>query len=237
MLKYEIYSYLDKAERNRPGERWKDIPEFEGYRVSNHGRIRSLDRYVSHKRTGQQFIKGRILSQNAKKHYNRFKKDFVVILQTTLMIENVRYDVLVRRLVYGTFKDKRILKGDKRMIVTKDGDGFNNNLSNLTALNNSERMQLVASRNRMPKVLAELDHTKFKPTFNLWKPVHRCNKRGKILETFPCIAHASKKGFLEKGITEAAKGRIKFYKGYKWRYASRKVLKPYEKSWAKELFL
>lgn len=231
MLSDSTYSYLDKSERNRPGERWKNIPGFEGYQVSDLGRVRSVDRYVSHKRTGQQFVKGRILSQNLKKHYNRYTKDFIVILQATLMLENIRHDVVVRRLVYGTFKNKNILNSDKRMIVAKDGDGLNNKLSNLVAVSNSERMLMVFSRNRMPMVLAEMDHTKFKPTFSLWKPVHRCNANGKVLETFPCISHASKKGFLEKGIIEAAKGRIKFYKGYKWRYASRKFLDSFKKDW------
>ena len=223
--------YLDKSERNRPGERWKDIPGFEGYQVSTEGRVRSLDRYVPHRRTGRQFVKGRILSQNVKRHYNRFTKDFTVILQTTLMLENIRHDVIVRRLVYGAFKDKAIISGDNRMIVSKDGDGLNCKLSNLVAVNNSKRMQMVIARNRMPIVLAEMDHTKFKPTFNLWKPVHRCDAKVKILETFPCIAHATQKGFLEKGITDAAKGRTKFYKGYKWKYASRDVLMPYMKEW------
>lgn len=224
-----VYPYLDKSERSRPGERWKDICGLEGYQVSNHGRVRSVDRYVSHKRIGQQFVKGRILSQNPKKHYNCYTKDSVVILQTTLMQENIRHEIIVRRLVYGTFKDNNILNGDKRMIVAKDGNGLNNKLSNLLAVNNSERMFMVFSRNRMPMVLAELDHTKFKPTFNLWKPVHRCDANGKILETFPCISLASQKGFLEKGIIEAAKGRIKLYKGYKWRYASRKYLEEFKK--------
>jgi hypothetical protein len=196
MLDNSVYPYMDKFERSRPGERWEDISGFEGYQVSNHGRVRSVDRYVSHKRTGKQFVKGRILSQNPKKHYNRYTNDFVVILQTTLMQENIRHDVIVRRLVYGTFKDNNIiLNGDKRMTVAKDGDGLNNKLSNLLSVSNSERMLMVFSRNRMPVVLAELDHTKFKPTFSLWKPVHRCDANGKILETFPCISHASQKGF------------------------------------------
>lgn len=227
------YAYLDKSERSRPGEKWKDIPGFEGYRISNHGRVRSVDRIVPHNRCGTQFVKGRILSQNIKKHYNHFTKDYVYILQTTLMLENIRYDKIVRRLLYGTFKDRNFLATEKKMIVAKDNDGLNNNLSNLIAIDNSEKQKRIIQRGRIRLILAELDHTKFKPTFSLWKPVHRCTIEGKIIETYPCISHAAQKeGFYEKGIIMAAKGQIKTYKGFKWKYASRKILKPIIKTWS-----
>lgn len=231
-----IPAYLDKAERGRPGEVWRDVPGYDGYRVSNLGRVRSIDREVFHSRCGTQFVRGRILSQNVKKHYNRYTKDYVVILQTTFMQENNRFDVIVRRLVYAAFKDPRILTDSKRMIIAKDGDGYNNRLENLRAVNNSERMKLVVLRKRMSMTIAKLDHTKFKPTFNLWKPVHRCNLKGKILETYPCIAHAARKeGYYHKGIIDAAKEKQRTYKGFKWRYASRKVLEPIKRTWDNRL--
>ncbi len=230
-----IPAYLDKFEKSRPGEVWKDILGYDGYRVSNHGRVRSIDREVFHSRYGSQFVKGRILSQNVKKHYNHYTKDHVVILQTTLMQENIRYDVIVRRLVYAAFKDLHILKDSRRMIIAKDNNGYNNKLENLKAVNNSERMKLLAQRNRMPIMLAELDHRKFKPTFNLWKPIHKCDLKGRILKTYPCIAYAAKEeGFYEKGITNTAKGKQKIYKGFKWTYASRKILQSLNRTWDKK---
>jgi|LGOV01.1.fsa_nt_gb DNA-binding CsgD family transcriptional regulator len=42
-------------------EEWRDVKDFEGnYKVSNNGKIKSLDRYVNHK-SGKQFKKGKIL--------------------------------------------------------------------------------------------------------------------------------------------------------------------------------
>ncbi|HEX7904918.1 MAG TPA: NUMOD4 domain-containing protein [Chitinophagaceae bacterium] len=226
-----LYPYLDKSERNRPGEIWKNVTGFEGYKVSNQGRVRSVDRNVFHSRYGLQFVKGRILSQNPKKNYNQYTNDYAVILQTTLMQKNVRYDVIVRRLVYAAFKDPGILYDRMRMVISRDGDGYNTQLYNLKAVDNSERMRLVSKRNRMPNTLSILDHRKFKPTFSLWKPVHRCDQKGRVLKTYLSIVYAVKEGYNEKGIINAAKRRTKMYKGFKWKYASRRVLKKVKDLW------
>lgn len=43
-------------------ERWLDIPGYEGwYQVSDHGRVRGVDRYVPHARYGRQFIAGQLI--------------------------------------------------------------------------------------------------------------------------------------------------------------------------------
>ncbi len=226
------YPYQDRTRSRLPGEIWKDVPGFEmSFQVSNMGRVRSLDRTVPHSRCGSQFVAGRILSQIVKKHYNSFTKDHVVILHVTLMMNNTRYEYSVRRLVYAAFINKKILTADKRMVVAKDNDGYNNRLKNLELIDNSEKQKRILARGRAEMKLAILDHSKFKPTFNLWKPVHRCDKKGKIIATYPSIAAARKDGFTEKMITEAAKGRIKTYKGYRWKYASRKVLQPLINNW------
>ena len=39
-------------------EIWRDIPNYEGYQVSNLGNLKSLDRFVNHGRIGKIKIKG-----------------------------------------------------------------------------------------------------------------------------------------------------------------------------------
>lgn len=152
------------------------------------------------------------------------------------MLENVRYEFSVRRLVYAAFKKKEFRLDSDRMIVAVDGNGYNNTLTNLQMVDNSERMKMISRRKRMPKRGKVAPGTLIKPTFALWKPVHQCDLKGCILATFPCIAYAAKEnGFYEKGIIDAAKGNTKIYKGFKWKYASRKVLKPLQRSWHKLL--
>lgn len=42
---------------------WKDVVGYEGlYQVSNYGSVRSLDRYVPHKRLGKKFCKGHLMA-------------------------------------------------------------------------------------------------------------------------------------------------------------------------------
>jgi hypothetical protein len=57
------YPYQNLEADVLPGERWKDIPGFEGYyKASDFGRIKSLDRIIPHPRLKQQFVAGRVLS-------------------------------------------------------------------------------------------------------------------------------------------------------------------------------
>jgi len=49
---------------NQQIEIWKDVAGYEGYyQVSNWGRVKSLERWVPHKRRGKDFVRERILKQ------------------------------------------------------------------------------------------------------------------------------------------------------------------------------
>lgn len=48
-------------------EVWKDVKDFGGYKVSNNGRVRSLDRYVVDKNGKRMFYNGIYLKQHVDK--------------------------------------------------------------------------------------------------------------------------------------------------------------------------
>lgn len=77
-------------------ERWKDVKGYEGlYKVSNFGKVRSLDHYVKTRGEGLRISKGRMLSQAINKYGYA-----VVVLCKNSITKNYR----VNRLVAEAFK-------------------------------------------------------------------------------------------------------------------------------------
>ena len=83
-----LYPYQDTITANLPGERWRFIPDFEGYYMaSSKGRIKSVDRVIPHPRLHQQFVKGRILTQKVVEDKNSKIGDSIVSLQVCVSYE------------------------------------------------------------------------------------------------------------------------------------------------------
>ncbi len=67
----QLQTYKNKSLTDLSGERWKDIPGFEGYyQASTSRRIKSLYRAIPHSRLYKQFAKGQILSQSIARNKN-----------------------------------------------------------------------------------------------------------------------------------------------------------------------
>lgn len=106
-------------------EVWKDIEGFEGlYQVSDHGRVKSMDRLVK-------YSDGRIVKYKSKllkfdKSNENKRGQFY--LRATLSKENKQKRLQVHRIVANHFIDK--IKG-KNIINHIDGNPENNHFSNL----------------------------------------------------------------------------------------------------------
>ncbi|MEM6734629.1 MAG: NUMOD4 domain-containing protein [Bacteroidota bacterium] len=147
------YPYLDVESDLLENEIWKALPDYVGYyEVSNQGRVRSMDRIIPHPRLKEQFVKGKILKQKVNINFNTVNKEKMVDLQVALSKEGRTSFRNVRRLVYLTFIDSSLnYSQDKKIIINKDCDGFNNRIDNIKAVNLSMKSIRALERNRVPK--------------------------------------------------------------------------------------
>jgi len=137
-----MYPYEDLLITNLKGETWKDIHGYEGYyQVSNLGRVKSLDRIIPHPRLHQQFVAGRILKQKIVQDYNTLTGDAMISLQVALSLESKMNYYNVRRLVFMAFRKKVDYKKDGLYIINKDGNGFNNSVSNLALVTKAAKQR------------------------------------------------------------------------------------------------
>lgn len=204
------------------GERWADIPGYEDYyQASNFGRVRSLDRIVPHHRLNTQFIKGKLLSQ--KVNVNKFtlnnKWEPSIDISVCLARDGKPKYINVRRLVWMAFRGTLDFAADRKVVVNKDANGFNNRLSNLRLWTEIQKGQRMVERGRASDYLKTADRSKWPKRTNN-KPVGRYGvNSGKLLQRFSSITEASRKtGFDEKGIIAVCKGRVRQWRGYVWNY-------------------
>lgn len=216
--------FKNKSLSSIPGERWKDIPEFEGiYQASNFGRIKSLDRIILHARLGQQFVEGRILSQSIARNRNIKTGEPMIDLRVSLSRDGRQFYYNVRRIIFTTFKNKKLnYRKDGLYVINKNGNGFNNRLSNLALATKSEKQQRVFKRKRQDSYLKTADRSKWPKTYGGYanqRLVKQYTLKGKLLRSFDSIRAAARKtGYDEKGITGAAKGEYAQWRGFRWKY-------------------
>ena len=114
-------------------DNWKDVKGYEGiYKVSDTGKIRSVERYVVGENGSgiyQKLIKGRILRRGINRT-GYYKLQFSV--------KGVSKTVLAHRLVAMAFIPNPENKPEVNHI---DGDKFNNNITNLEWVTRAEQMQ------------------------------------------------------------------------------------------------
>lgn len=123
-------------------EIWKDISNYEGYQVSNKGRIRTHNKKTYTKIHGERKWKDRIL------HYkgNTYKTGYRV----DLWKNGKPKSMLVARLVAFTFYNEDI-NNHKLTVDHIDGNRFNNNLENLELVSLSENIKRAFENDLMPQ--------------------------------------------------------------------------------------
>lgn len=111
-------------------EEWKDIIGYEGYyQVSNHGRVRGVDRSVYSNNGGYRFCKGRLLTVTKKQNG---------YIRAELTKCNRKRKILVHRLVASAFIPN---PSSKKYINHINGDKADNRVENVEWCTHQENMQ------------------------------------------------------------------------------------------------
>lgn len=114
---------------------WKDIPNYEGYQVSNTGLVRTKSKTTYTKKHGVRHWKDRILKYKSTNE-NAYKTGYRV----DLWKDGKPKTMLVARLVAFTFYNEDINNHDLT-VNHIDGNRFNNNLDNLELVTLRENIQ------------------------------------------------------------------------------------------------
>ena len=99
-------------------ETWKQIPGHPGYEVSDHGRVRSVDRYVETTNGQRRFYRGKMLRPGRMNDHGH----------VSVMLGRREGSRCVHDLVLRAFKGP---PPEGHEGLHRDGDGSNNQLSNL----------------------------------------------------------------------------------------------------------
>ena len=173
-------------------EIWKDIPDYNGYQVSNLGRVRTYNKVTYTERHGTRGWRNRILKFKGQTYKTGYRVD--------LWKDGKPHTMLVARLVAFTFYNEDI-NNHELTVDHIDGNRFNNNLENLELVSLAENIRR-AFKNGL---------------YTSQKKVKVYNKQTKEEKIFRCLSGANK--YLGKGhdyLSRAIK-RNKFEnEEYKW---------------------
>lgn len=223
------YPYENLSLTNIRGERWEDIPGLDGYFViSNYGRVKRLQYETEYKNGAiytkpEKIIKPQIINQP-----NHYKGDRTFFLTNRVMLNGIRYNYSVARLVYYCFVSQFDVADQNIVIVCKDGDNFNIRPSNLQQLTRAEKQQRIVEQGRFSSPLLKLDEaTRAAIRQSIYKTnskqVSQYTLSGRKIKTFPSIVAAAKAtGILSASIGPVAQGHNVTAGGYVWKFGKEK---------------
>lgn len=175
---------------------WKSIKDYEGYyEVSDTGLVRSLDRVVPDKQTGQKRLKGKQMKLTETQNTRGGQGYYVVNLR-----RNHKSNIVpVHRLVAETFLEN---KHNLPTVNHKDGNKHNNCIDNLEwATYSYNNVHALRNNLRRPRGVS----------------VVQISRSGKVIGAFRSVCEASRlTGINRSAISHCLNHRSKYAGGYQW---------------------
>lgn len=135
---YIIEVLYNTSLQNLPDEEWKLIEDFENYAVSNYGRIKSLERWVTDLRGRKRKASEQIMKLQFMKFFNKYLDLHFYNITCLLSSEGKRSRRSVPRLIYSHFVEKIEASDNSHLISFKDHNRFHIHVRNLEKLSISE---------------------------------------------------------------------------------------------------
>lgn len=224
-MKQKEYPYQNLSLDDMKGEKWEDIPEYEGYyMISNYGRVKSLPKYIEFFIPGKHLVSyykpEKILTQGIQKRWNSISGEYIHTLSVSFCIDQKMKKFVIHRLVWNAFISEINYGSDKLGISHKDGDGRNNHYSNLTVGIQSEFSAKAYQRGRLIRLHKYITASSTaKSARTRSKQITQYDLEGNRINTYSSILNAEKAtGVRHSNISLAAKGKKLQMGNFIWRY-------------------
>jgi len=216
-LPYQILHYDDL-----PHETWLPLDGLDGYFfISNLGRIKSIDRHLTHKNGKTAFYKGRIYKPQIITYKNATVNDVAVELKTGFYYLGNSYTIRNARKVYEYFVAP--IPADKAhyYISFKDGKNLNAAANNLVLISPHEKACKMHYGNRCKPIYTfQTPNTIINNARARYKPVTQFAKNGLPIAQYKSIQEAAMiTGIAGSSIVAALKQRSMISSGgFLWQY-------------------
>ncbi len=221
------YAYHNLNLKTIKGEKWKDMPDLEGYyQISSYGRIKRLEYEMEYKNGAIYLKEEKIIKPTIIKQINKFKKDHTYFLTNRITFNKRRLNLTIARIVYYCFVEQFNYEDSRIVIICKDGDNFNIRPSNLRKVTISQKQQRIVERNRFQSPYSTLsDNLRRKQRTAIIravsKQVTQYTRNGKKVKTYPSMAAAQRAtGIFASSIGNRAAGNGKTAGGFIWRWGN-----------------
>jgi hypothetical protein len=223
------FPYLNRELTDLPAEKWKDLPELEGYYlISNFGRVKRESFEVMRKNGTIKLLRPKIIRLELQRTPNHTIGDEVYFLKVRIGHIGIIYRYSIARIVYYSFIRKFRLSDKNKVVLPIDGNGKNIVLQNLALVDIRRKQQRIFERKRLKREFLraydEFTQTRAEQSTNPYcRQISQYTRDGKKVKTYPSINTAAKViGIGNAGIHAALQERQVSSGGFIWRYGRKK---------------